>query len=186
MIKGVAIALVVALVIAVPISATWSDKVPFCLFPGVFPVSMSSSPATVDLAQYSGLWYEIARKPMPQEAKCNCAEALYTPNPAGYVDVKNSCTTFDGKSIVAVAKAYTANTANTRLKVYFTPYVAGAYWILDIDPNYQWVVVGEPCKWYAWVLSRSKTMDKASLEARVAVLEAKGYKTNDIIYRGKC
>ena len=168
------------------VACNWADHEPYCLFPHKFPVSMTTSPAYVDVAKYMGTWYEQARKPQPNEVDCKCATAIYSVKTEGsdtYVEVNNICITFSGRDQSAVAKGYSQNDRNTWLDIYFTPIIAGSYWILDIDANYQWVVVGEPCMKMAWILSRNQTLDPAIVQSKVAFLKTKGYDTSNMIYR---
>src|SRR5260370_8874337 len=48
---------------------------------------------------------------------------------------------------------------NTKLKVTFFWPFAGDYWILDVDHDYRWALVGEPCRKYLWVLSREPRLN---------------------------
>ena len=48
---------------------------------------------------------------------------------------------------------------NTKLKVTFFWPFSGDYWIIDLDPDYRWVTVGEPRRKYLWILSRESKMD---------------------------
>ena len=139
----------------------------------------------VSLVQYSGLWYQIARKPNYFEDDCVCSEAEYLLN-GNEVLVLNSCTNEQGGNSTANGTATSYNSYNTRLDVYFSSNVPGQYWILEIDPNYQWVVVGEPCKHFGWILSRTKTMDQQTLDARIQTLVSRGYNVHDLIFRGNC
>ena len=44
---------------------------------------------------------------------------------------------------------------NSKLKVtFFWPFY-GDYWILDLDPDYRWAMVGTPDRKYLWLLSRT-------------------------------
>ena len=165
------------------VSCKWEDDEPFCNYPYDFNVSMTTTTATINLSLYQGLWYEIARKPEPFEIGCECATAKYTLNAGGYVDVDNSCI-IAGKPESALAKAYSRNSPqNTKIQVYFNPNAGGNYWILDIDPNYQWVVVGEPCRKFAWILSRTPVLDGAVQSNAISLLIKKGYTVNDLVYR---
>ena len=44
---------------------------------------------------------------------------------------------------------------NTKLRVSFYRPFYGDYWILAIDPAYEWVLVGEPQRKFAWVLAKN-------------------------------
>jgi apolipoprotein D and lipocalin family protein len=118
----------------------------------------------VDLNRYQGTWYEIARLPNRFEKACDSnVTATYTVQPDGQIRVLNQCHRADGSTMRAegVAKLRDANGPKSRLKVtFFWPFY-GDYWIIDLDPNYQWVLVGEPKRDYLWVLARSRQIDPA-------------------------
>ena len=44
---------------------------------------------------------------------------------------------------------------NAKLKVQFFWPFSGDYWIIDLDPGYEYAVVGHPSREYLWILSRS-------------------------------
>jgi apolipoprotein D and lipocalin family protein len=87
----------------------------------------------------------------------------------------------DGEEIKAEGRARVVEPAsNRKLKVGFLsifgwyPF-AGDYWILDLDPDYRWVLVGTPSREYGWILARDPQLDpslRADLSAR---LKALGY-----------
>ena len=180
-----AVLFIICAIAAGSANANWADKEPWCFFPDKYPVTMQILQVQISLAQYSGLWYEIARKPMAFETECECAQAQYTPQGAK-VGVLNSCSTKDGHTSSSEGYAISQNSYNSRLDVYFNPNTPGEYWILDIDPNYQWVVVGEPCKKFGWILSRTKTLSQQSLNARIQTLVDRGYDIHNLVYRGNC
>jgi apolipoprotein D and lipocalin family protein len=69
-----------------------------------------------------------------------------------------------------------------KLKVRFAPEwlsfldaVWGNYWVLDIDPAYQLVAVGEPSREFLWVLSRTPTVPAPEYQALLRRLEAQGF-----------
>ena len=49
---------------------------------------------------------------------------------------------------------------NAKLEVTFFWPFWGEYWIVDLDPDYQFAVVGHPGRDYLWILSRTPTMEK--------------------------
>ncbi|MBM4163160.1 MAG: lipocalin family protein [Lentisphaerae bacterium] len=130
----------------------------------------------VDLARYAGVWYEIARTPNWFEAKCaGGVQAHYTLD-GDRVRVRNRCLTCDGKVTEArgVARAVPGS-GNAKLRVsFFWPFY-GDYWILALDPDYQWALVGEPSQRYAWILARTPALDAAVLEETLARAAALGF-----------
>lgn len=118
---------------------------------------------SVDLTRYAGKWYEIAR--LPNRFQRDCASdttATYTLRPDGKITVLNECRTADGRRKAATGTARVADSRgpNTKLKVTFFWPFSGKYWIIDLDPEYRWAVVGEPGRDYLWVLSRGPRLDE--------------------------
>jgi apolipoprotein D and lipocalin family protein len=133
----------------------------------------------VDIQRYMGRWYEIARYPNSfQSPDCVATTADYTLRLDGKVRVVNRCRKggFDGpeQSIEGVARVADPRTS-AKLKVSFFPPFEGNYWIIELDPDYRWAVVGEPCRRLLWILSRSPFMDDETYADILARLPAQGY-----------
>jgi apolipoprotein D and lipocalin family protein len=136
---------------------------------------------SVDLDRYLGRWYEIASYPMYFQKGCTATTADYSLREDGLIQVINSCRkgTLGGKLKQAKGKAKVVDTeTNAKLKVSFFGPFWGNYWIIDLDPDYQWAVVGGPKRKYLWILSRTPQMDKALYHEIVSRLPAKGYDPN--------
>ncbi len=140
----------------------------------------------VDLNRYQGQWFELAA--IPQSFQKNCVKntmAEHTLEPStGYMIVKNSCTESDGKIKIAEGRARVEDQqTNAKLKVTFVKLInwvftfGGNYWILGLENNYQWVVVGEPSRQYAWILARTKNISYTELEKAKVILKDNGYDT---------
>ncbi len=135
------------------------------------------SVAKVDLNRYLGRWYEIAKYPNRFERKCDRnVTATYALRPDGRISVVNTCTTRDGKLNQAKGWAKVVDQkSGSRLKVtFFWPFF-GDYWIIDLSPNYEYAVVGEPSRKYLWILSRTATMDDKLYGEITGRLAANGY-----------
>lgn len=137
----------------------------------------------VDLPRYLGRWYEIARIPNRFQKQCaSNTTAEYELRKDGSITVTNTCLMNIGKSDVAhgVAKIVDAST-NARLKVSFIAFFGlrpfwGDYWVIGLDPDYQWAVVGTPSRRFGWVLARTPTLDDATMETIYGILEKNGYR----------
>jgi apolipoprotein D and lipocalin family protein len=110
----------------------------------------------VDLTRYSGKWHEIAR--FPNRFQRNCigeTTAIYTLQDDGTIAVLNQCRKRNGSFTSARGRARVAGGKgpNSKLKVTFFWPFRGDYWIIDLDPDYQWAVVGEPRRRYLWILA---------------------------------
>ncbi|MCX6930439.1 MAG: lipocalin family protein [Verrucomicrobia bacterium] len=150
---------------AVPVQA--ADSLP----------SMQVMPS-VDLARYAGKWYEIARLPNRFQRDCVAnTTATYTVRPDGKITVLNECRSADGrvKSAKGTARVADAKGPNTKLKVSFFWPFSGNYWIIDLDPDYRWAVIGEPGRDYLWILSREPRLDEGLYTRIVERAKQQGY-----------
>lgn len=129
---------------------------------------------TVDLNRYSGLWYEIARYPQWFEKNMTHVTAEYIVN-EDYVRVINRGLR-SGKHKMSKAKAFVVkNSGNARLRVqFFWPFRAD-YWIIDLDPAYQWAVVSNSKKSTLWILSRTPLLPKETLDTILRNLSFRGF-----------
>ena len=137
----------------------------------------------VDLQRYLGTWYEIATIPQRFQKGCVGVTAHYSLRADGAIDVVNACrkNTLDGKESSIRGKAWIVDkTTNAKLKVRFFWPFAGAYWIIELDKDYQWAVVGHPDRTYYWILSRTPQMDPAVYDELIRRAAEKGYDTSKI------
>ncbi|WP_166167120.1 lipocalin family protein [Acinetobacter sp. SA01] len=145
----------------------------------------------VELDKYLGVWYEVARKPLYFQNKCDRdVTATYTLNENGNVVVDNRCYTKEGKLTQSIGEAFIENAPfNSKLKVSFLPeairwlpFGRGDYWVLKLDENYQTVLVGEPRRKYMWVLSRTPQPDQAVVNEYLEYAKSLGYDLGDVIH----
>ena len=132
--------------------------------------------ASVDLARYAGGWYEIALLPNWFQRACVAdTKARYRAD-GDRIEVINRCRTADGTIKAANGHAkIVEGSANAKLRVsFFWPFY-GDYWVLDLDADYQQVLVGTPDRDYAWVLSRKPTMAEAELQKLLDKAAALGF-----------
>ena len=137
----------------------------------------------VDLSRYVGQWYEIARLPNRFQKKCaDSVTANYTLRSDGSIQVVNRCRKASGEFTTATGKAKIVDKkTNAKLKVtFFWPFY-GKYWILDLGPNYEYAVVGEPDRDYLWILSRTPQIDEALYQQLLAKMQARGFDTTRMI-----
>ncbi len=131
---------------------------------------------SVDLERYAGTWYEIAHLPNFFQSAC-ASDTRATYRLSGeHVDVLNECREADGtlEQISGIARVVEGS-QGAKLRVSFFRPIYGDYWILDLDPDYRWVLVGEPSRKYAWILARSPALDAPTREALLARAAALGF-----------
>ena len=132
----------------------------------------------VDLKRYAGKWYEIARLPTRFEKGCRCVTAEYTIMDK-YIEVKNSCTegaVADAKTRSITGKAFRKERDTSgKLKVqFFWPFKAD-YWIIALDSDYQYALVGHPNREYLWILSRTPQLDEAIIKNLTGQAKSQGF-----------
>lgn len=138
--------------------------------------------SAVDLSRYMGQWYEIAKIPNRFQRKCaRNTTATYVLRADGNVDVINRCVAEDGDEVVSrgLAKVVDRQT-RAKLKVSFVRLLGvrmfwGKYWIIGLDPDYQWALVGEPKRKYGWILARNSRLTPEQKESAFDRLRANGY-----------
>ncbi len=133
--------------------------------------------SSVDLQRYMGKWYEIASFPNRFQRDCFCSTAEYALR-GGWVEVRNSCRkgSTTGAEDVAVGKAYSVpGSGDSKLKVQFQWPFKGDYWIIALDEDYRYAMVGHPERKYLWILSRTKRLDGAAFERLKEIARSKGY-----------
>jgi apolipoprotein D and lipocalin family protein len=114
----------------------------------------------VDLKRYQGRWHEIASLPAGFQRGCVCTTADYK-LVRDHVVVINTCRdgSPQGKIRRARGKAYpVGGSNNSRLEVVFFWPFRGNYWVIGLDRDYQWVMVGHPKRKYLWIMSRKPFM----------------------------
>jgi apolipoprotein D and lipocalin family protein len=137
----------------------------------------------VDIIKYSGTWYEIARYEHYFEKGCKNVSATYELMNNGDIGVINRCV--DLKSNIskeAKGIAYAVDSTNSKLKVSFFRPFYGDYWIIDLDDEYKYSLVGSPTHQYLWILSRTKTIDSSSRNRLVQKLAHVGFNADKLVW----
>lgn len=119
--------------------------------------------ATVDLDRYLGVWHQIALLPNRFQAQCVAETHAQYAREGDAIAVLNRCRTAEGKveQVRGVAHVV-AGSGGAKLRVSFFRPFYGDYWVLALDPDYRWALVGEPGRKYAWILARTPTLDVAT------------------------
>lgn len=137
----------------------------------------------VDLSRYEGLWYEIARLPNSFEKGLECVTATYTQKSNGKIEVLNKGFASE-KGRFKTAKG-TARVPDSmfpgRLKVTFFWPFSENYYIISLDENYRYALVGDPTRRYLWVLSRTKELDASIYDDLLHLAKNNGFDTSRVL-----
>jgi len=132
----------------------------------------------VDLNRYTGTWYEIARFPNSFERGLKCVTATYTLRDDGRITILNKGHKIENPDIVKQSQgiAWVPDmTYPAKLKVRFFWPFSGDYWIIELDPSYRFVLVGDPSMKYLWVLSRKKTLGESDYKHLLEKAKENGF-----------
>ena len=134
--------------------------------------SQVKSISEFEVSRYMGTWYEIAKLPNWFQRKCvQGTQARYKILGPTQIEVNNKCTTRPNGSgrpaqlEVRFAPEWTA----------WLPMVWGAYWVLDLDADYQLAAVGDPSRSYLWILSRTPVVSAERYDAVLKRLKLMGF-----------
>lgn len=139
----------------------------------------------LDIKRYLGTWYEIARYDHRFERGMVGVTANYSMRNDGKIKVLNSGykNSLDGKYSQAEGKAKIPDPENNpaKLKVSFFWFFYGDYFVLDLDEDYQWALIGSSSDKYLWILSRKPYLEKALYEKLLDKLQKRGYDISKLI-----
>ena len=138
----------------------------------------------LDVERYMGTWYEIARLPNSFEKGLDCVSATYTLREDWKITVLNKGRKIEDpdeiKSIKGVAWVPDKDFPG-RLKVRFFWPFSGKYWIISLDENYQYALVGAPDRQYLWVLSKSPELEDAVYDSMLEIANKNGFDISKMI-----
>ena len=139
---------------------------------------------SVELSQLQGKWYEIARLPRSTETDCHGTTAFYKQAADGSLGVVNQCNvgSATGKlQTIAMSATVPDSSVPAKLALNVGGYT-GDYWILEVGPSYEYVVVGHPSRLYFWILSRTPTLEASVIGGVLSRAQAKHFDTSLLEY----
>ncbi len=134
--------------------------------------------ASVDLKRFMGDWYVIANIPTFVEKGAHNAIEHYALNDDGTIAIRF---TFHKDAIDGPLKTFrmtgtpVEGTNNAEWKVSpFWP-VRFPYYTVELDAEYNWVVVATPNRGYLWIMARTPDMDQNLLKSLIDRMIARGF-----------
>jgi lipocalin len=131
---------------------------------GPMPPARTTTVEFVDVERYLGTWYEVGSVKQFFSFGLVNTKAEYSLRPDGKIRVENSGRYFtaDGLESRIVGSAVPVDSSNARLSVSFAEFNPGTppgnYWIVDLDPDYQWAIVSDPTGSSGFLLTRSRSV----------------------------
>ncbi len=137
----------------------------------------------LDLARYMGRWYVIANIPYFLE---NGKVASYDSYALQADGTLTNNFTFRKDSLNEPEKTWHGHAevvnkvSNAEWKVRFIWPFSATYLVLELDPLYNWSLVGTPNGKLLWVLSRTRHLPTSTYDSIVARARARGYDTTKL------
>ncbi len=138
----------------------------------------NSTTPTLDIRRFMGRWYEIARYEHRFEKGMTHVSATYTLSVNGKIEVLK-----EGKHKQIKGRAKQPNPQDPgKLKVSFFLWFYSDYYVLYIDPEYRYLLVGSSSDKYLWIMSREKSLAKETLDQLIDKLRVRGYNTDKLLF----
>lgn len=142
----------------------------------------NSTTPTLDIQRFMGRWYEIARYEHRFEKGMTHVSATYTLSGNGKIEVLNEGLK-EGKHKQIKGRAKQPNPQDPgKLKVSFFLWFYSDYYVLYIDPEYRYLLVGSSSDKYLWIMSREKSLAKETLDQLIDKLRMRGYDTDKLLF----
>jgi apolipoprotein D and lipocalin family protein len=133
----------------------------------------------VDLKRYAGKWFEIARYPGKFQKNCvGNTTVIYTQKTDGQMDASSQCVKKNG---TIENTKFEAKIADKTTNAKFDAQNAGDFWIIDLDSDYKYVVLGDPKRENFWILSREPEMKDALYQDILRRAEKMGFNPGKVV-----
>lgn len=138
----------------------------------------------VDLARYMGDWRVIANIPYFAERDAYDSVESYALRPDGTIAnrfvFRRGSWEAPVKRFDFTARVVNPDT-NAEWRVRFLPLLNVSYLIIDLDPDYQWTVVGHPSRRYGWIMARERQLPDDVYAGILKRLDAQGYDSTKFV-----
>lgn len=143
----------------------------------------------VDVDRFMGNWFEIARFETPLQSECGAAKITYKRENKSEIEILHACHEKEsGKTTHARGIAEIDNTkTNAKWKVSYMPLFkewhlfSGSLWIVGLDPDYQYAILGHPTHKHLWIISRKAEISPEKYAELVDLARLQGYRTKELV-----
>ncbi|MES2817130.1 MAG: lipocalin family protein, partial [Pseudomonadota bacterium] len=140
--------------------------------------------ATVDLDRFMGRWYEILRTPNDHQRDCWAANQVWARRAAGSFSISQTCHrgSRTGPARVVNTNARVLDTTtNAKFEAsFFGGLIRQRYWVIDVAPDYSWMIATTADGRFPALLSRSPTMSAARQAELTARMTRLGLRTRTL------
>ncbi|MHC4810054.1 MAG: lipocalin family protein [Planctomycetota bacterium] len=134
--------------------------------------------SSIDLERYMGRWYEVARYPNSYQKGTVGVIAHYRLKSNGRIVLENTARkkSLEGKEKSGSGRGVVVKgSGGAKWDVTFIRPFTADYWIIELDPEYRWAVVGQPSRKNLWILSRTPALEESVEKTIREKLETHGY-----------
>lgn len=156
------------------------------------PAPAAAQATAVNLDQFDGRWFEIARNPNNMQRDCSRAQIDFNPAANGRYSILVTCTRRPRGNVETLRANATVTDTTTNAKFRFS--LAGLlsfgglasqqYWVWDHAPDYSWAIMGLPNKSNWWIWHRSQSPSAAVRASTLARARALGFNTASPVQTG--
>lgn len=138
----------------------------------------------VDEIKLHGTWYEVARYPSKNEKGCvsDVIELIARSEKKRTLQWVDACKAKDGNTLTHNVLAKPDKHGEGKFTTTHFFLFHRHYWVLAIDPEYQWSVVGSPDRKSLWVFSRVPVLQPDAFDAIFAKAAAEGFPKGPLIH----
>jgi apolipoprotein D and lipocalin family protein len=137
--------------------------------------------AEVDLDRLMGIWFEVARLPNLEAdgfgQRGVDVTATYEKRPDGTIGVQT--VSYNAKARMRRTEVNgtvrPTNLGRSQLLLTFYRVIRGRLWIIGLDQDYRWALMGTPSRRRLWLISRSPRLDPAEYDRAISIAAAQGY-----------
>ena len=140
--------------------------------------------SSLDINRYLGKWYEIARYDHSFELGLQGVTATYSMRKDGKIKVVNAGYkgSLEGKRSEAIGKAKIPDRSEpAKLKVSFFLFFYGDYFVMELDQEYKWALIGSSSDNFLWILSREPVISTELYNELLDKLVKRGYNVDKLI-----
>jgi apolipoprotein D and lipocalin family protein len=143
-----------------------------------------------DINRFMGRWYEIARLPNNQERACaRDVVSTYERRTESAIRVVNVCRNAEGElersqGVARIRDGLSQAKLEFRfapLALAWLPFLWDDWWILEVAPEYSYMMAGDPSHQRLWIYARTRELDDTTYRTLVAHAAAQGYDTTRLV-----
>jgi apolipoprotein D and lipocalin family protein len=153
---------------------------------GIGPSSFKRrhSPDTVaqfDLDRLMGTWFEVTRLPNleadgPGQCSVNVT-ATYAKRSDGRITVQTGACNARARMRRSEVNGliYPADASGSKLILRFFQLIRGNLWVIGLDPEYRWLLMGTRSRRRLWLIARAPCIDPSAYDRAMAIAADQGY-----------